>query len=124
MAGKKVKQKGITEPPQPVKSTEPAAEPFDASPLLARIDMLENGQKILNDTVAFVKDTNFLLLVVLGLGFVALIASFISGIIQATNSNTATQIEFIKTLEQVKHDVNDLRSSNRIPESTPSSNTK
>lgn len=120
--GKKTKAKQAIEAPQPIETVTPVPERFDASPLLARIDKLENGQKLLNDAVEFVKSTNWFILAVLFLGFIALLASFISSIIQVTNSNTATQIEFIKTVEQFRHDINDLKSSKQSV-STSSGNT-
>lgn len=126
MADEKDKRRPKKAPkaPQPVGAAKPVIETFDPSPLLARIDSLENGQKLLTDTVKFVKDANWVLLVVLALGFIALIASFISGIIQVTNSDTSAKIEFIKTIEQLRHDVSDLKIPTQTPKATSSGNTR
>lgn len=113
MVGEKVKKRKIKqgiEAPQPIKTITPVTESFDPSPLLARIDKIENEQKLLNDAIDFVKSTNWFILAVLFLGFIALLASFISGIIQVTNSNTATQIEFIKSVERLTNTINNLES--------------
>lgn len=119
--GKTTKSNRSGEGPPSVQTVTTPQERFDTASLLARIDRLENGQHLLSNTVDFVKSTNWFILAVLFLGFIALLVSFISGIIQATNSNTATQIEFIKTLEQFRHDINDLKSLKQS-ESTSSSN--
>mgnify|MGYP001620057318 CR=1 FL=1 len=91
--------------PKPIKTKEPVVGTFDPSPLLARIDKLENGAKLTTDAVEFVKSTNWFILAVLFLGFVTILVSFISLIIQATNSSTATQIEFIKTIDELKYKI-------------------
>lgn len=121
---KKAKPRGASEVPQPVKIRQPEGVSFDPSPLLARIDKLENGQRLLSNAVDFVKSTNWFVLAVLFLGFIALLASFISGVIQVTNSNTVSQIEFVKTMEQLTHDVNDLKLLIKLPKSTDSGNVK
>lgn len=118
MAGKNTQNESI-DAPQEEETDQSVVTPFDPSPLLARIDTIERGQKILTDTVNFVKDTNFLLLVVLGLGFVALIFTLISGIIQANNSSTSAQIEFIKSVENLQNEVNNLKTN--LPQPTATS---
>jgi len=57
------------------------------------------------DAVEFVKSTNWFILAVLFLGFITVLVAFISLIIQATNSNTATQIEFMKTISELKYEI-------------------
>lgn len=98
--------------------------PFDPAPILGRLDTLEREQGLLRETIKFVKDTNSVILLVLALGFVALLASFISSIIQATNSNTATQIEFIKSVEKFTDKVDQLNNPTRIINSSQSANPK
>jgi len=101
---KKTKSRTPTAP-QPISTEEPVVETFDPSPLLARIDKLENGLKLITDAVEFVKNTNWFILAVLFLGFITLLVAFISLIIQATISSTATQIEFMRTIDELKYEI-------------------
>ena len=112
--------KSLQEAPKPKQKG--VQESFDPTPLLSKIDRLEEGYKVLKETVAFVKDANWVLLAVLALGFIALMISFISGIIQATNSNTNAQIEFIRAVDKLTNTVNSIESTIKIKESTSSSN--
>lgn len=116
------KLKKTVQAPQSEKET--PTQPYDQVKLLGRIDTLESGQKLLNDTVKFVKDANYVVLIVLALGFIALLLSLISIIIQASNSTSSVQIEFIKSIEQLKHEVNDLNSLIGDRESTSSNVVK
>ncbi len=105
--------------PQPEEKKAPVG--FDPASLLSRLDSLEKGHKLLNNTIDFVKGTNQFVLAVLFMGFIAMLASFISGVIQATNSNSATQIEFIKSLDSLSTEMKSLsKEINAIkPTSTP-----
>jgi hypothetical protein len=96
--------------PQPISLESSQQGQFDPTPLLARIDTLERGQKLLTDTISFVKDTNYVVLIVLALGFIALLTSFIAGIIQSFNNSSTTQQEFIKSVQELKNEIIILRS--------------
>ncbi|OGH15127.1 MAG: hypothetical protein A3H50_01295 [Candidatus Levybacteria bacterium RIFCSPLOWO2_02_FULL_37_10] len=106
---KKINPKENEEAPQTAGRNEPVA--FDPSPLLARIEKLEDGVKLLKEGINFVRGTNWFILVVLFVGFLALLISLIGGIMQANNSNTATQVEFIKSVQQLTNTVDKLDSS-------------
>lgn len=110
-------RKELPETPQP--SPGIPGQPFDPVPLLSRIEGLENGQKLLTDTIKFVKDTNSVVLLVLALGFVALLVSIISGVIQATMANSTTQIEVIKSNNDLKNAINNLIISYPQPTKVP-----
>lgn len=105
---RKIEEEGALEAPEPIKEEPIGNARFDPTPLLARIDTLEKGQKLLDDTIKFVKETNFVLLVVLALGFIALIVSLISGVIIATNTDVKTQIEYIKSVETLRNEVENV----------------
>jgi hypothetical protein len=97
-----------SEAPKPESGRTPPM--FDPSPLLARLDGLEEKHRLLRDTIGFVKDANWVLLIVLAMGFIALLVSLISGVIQAFNSNTNAQIEYLKSVQQLTNTVNKIES--------------
>jgi len=95
--------------PEPKGKNEPAS--FDPSATLARIDRLEENHELLKDAIAFIKEANWVLLAVLFLGFVALIGSWIFGIIEISHSRTNTQIELIRSIDRLTNTVNIIESN-------------
>ena len=89
---------------------------YEPAALGGRMDKLEAGQAQTNNSVQFVTDTNRFILVILFLGLVGFLASAIIGMIQTLNENTATQIEYIKSTEELKSKVDVLNS--RLDEAT------
>lgn len=85
--------------------------PVAPAKLLERVDELDNKYKLLTDTVSFVKDTNWVVLVVLALGFISLCLSAIFGMIQAWHSDATTQIELIRSMDNLTNMVNQATKS-------------
>lgn len=68
--------------------------------VLSRITRLEEGFESMKFIMDFVKSTNWFILIVLFVGFIALLLTVISGIIVSNKDITTTQIEFIKAVQQ------------------------
>ena len=90
--------------------------------ILPRLDDAEKKIGILEKTISFVQDTNRFILIIMFMGLVAIILSAILGIIQAYNANTTTQIEYIKSTEDLKNEVNNLNA--KLDAATSSGNLK
>ncbi len=92
-------------------TSEPKAEgttpAIPTLPILTRLDAFEKS-------VSFVQDTNRYILIVLFVGFFALAVSAIGATIQAINSNTKTEIEFIKSVQDLKNEIDNLK--NNLPQ--------
>ena len=114
---KRTNKPKVVDTPEPIEKIGTISNQFDPSPLLARIDKLENSQNIINNAVDFVKSTNWFILSVLFLGFITLLISFITLIIQAYNANSTTQIELVKSIEQLKAR-SDIENKYKIDQST------
>ncbi len=83
------------------------------TPILTRLDAVEKTLDFLEKGVNFVQDTNRYILIVLFAALIALILTAISGLIQATNSRRTTEIEFIKSVQDLKNEVNNFE--NNLP---------
>jgi len=100
----KNEQASISTKPQEVPGPHPN-EAYDDTKLLSRIDTLEKSNKHLTKIVDFVQNTNSVVLLVLALGFVALLVTVIGSVVQTLNDKNATQIELIKSMESLKNEI-------------------
>ena len=82
---------------------------YDDTKILSRMDTLESHFGTLKDTVNLVKNTNWFTLIVLFVGFIALLITMISGVIQATNSSASSQVELTKSIEKLQLQLNNLQ---------------
>ncbi|MDD2496480.1 MAG: hypothetical protein PHE29_14985 [Tissierellia bacterium] len=118
--GNKVNKQKVELPANEIapKKEENAGLVFDQLQFLERTDRLDSRINLLEKSTEFVRDTNRYILIVLFVGFLALLFSFISIIIQSFNSNSSTQIEFIKsvnkldnTIEKINTDISNTKTN-------------
>lgn len=72
-----------------------------ATELTSRIDTLEGTINLLKKNLDFVEGTNRFILIILTIGFVALLFSIIIANIQATISNTNAQVQFTNSVQKI-----------------------
>lgn len=106
----KKKEKNITLQEAP-KKEENSGLNFDSIKLLGRIDDVENKINLLEKALDFIKGTNWFILIVLFVGFLALLFSLISASIQAFHTNTATQVELIRSVDHLNSAVEEIKLS-------------
>ena len=82
---------------------------YDDTKILTRMDTLESHFGTLKDSVNLVKNTNWFTLIVLFVGFLALLITTISGIIQATNSNASAQAELTRSIDKLQLQLSNLQ---------------
>ena len=85
---------------QPEESKDKGGEKVSTE-LVQRIDTQDQTINILKTNLESLENINRFVLIVLLLGFITMFLAFISMLVSAFNSGTATQIEFIKSLQQI-----------------------
>lgn len=96
--------------------------PLPTAPIEADLKNLQEKHNLLEKSMDSVRHTNTFVLVVLMLGFITMFVAFIAMIIVSFNSSTTTQIEFIKSVEGLKNEVNNLNM--KLYQATTSGNLK
>lgn len=102
------KKTNIQEAP---KKEETSGLNFDSIKILGKIDTIENKISLLEKSLDFLKNTNWFILIVLFVGFLALLFSLISASIQAFHTNTATQVELIRSVDHLNNAVEEIKLS-------------
>ena len=103
---KEAPENPIDEAPEQ-ESTKPVV---DTAPLLAEIEKLWKENAFLEKKVEFISNTNWLIVVVLFVGFLVLLFSLLTVYIESNNTAAETQTEFIKSIEELKSNVDELNS--------------
>ena len=102
--------------PEAVNVTAASLGDFDPVKSLARTEKIEKDISHIQKGLDFVTSTNWFILIVLFIGFIALLVSLISGVVAAYHDSTASQIELTKSIDALQYQLN-----NRLPASpTPS----
>lgn len=112
---KKIKEKEepeINNNEEPEAEPEPSGEipPLPTAELEADIKELERKQGLLEVAVESIRHTNSFVLLILALGFITMFVGFITLLIVTFRSNIETQTESIKSIQDLKNDVNNLES--------------
>jgi hypothetical protein len=100
--------------PAPVTGPTPIGEGgtlFDSAKVLARLDTLEKQDALLANIVEFTSSTNKFILVILFLGFLTLVVTVVYWIVQSFGSSATTEIEFIKSVNNLTNIVNHATNS-------------
>ncbi len=97
----KEKKDSISAEEQPKKGTGSPKADAENVELGGRIDTLEATINVIKQNLSVVSDTNRFILVILFVGFIALLFSVITANIQAINASTNAQIEFTRALQQI-----------------------
>ncbi|HVA96774.1 MAG TPA: hypothetical protein VND99_03905 [Candidatus Acidoferrales bacterium] len=92
----------------------------DTSPILAEIEKLWKENRFLEKKVEFISNTNWLIVIVLFVGFLILLFSLLTVFIESNNNASAIQVEFIKSVTTLQNDVNNL--NDKLNQATSSAN--